>query len=94
MSMREITVPKSFEVPAHKGEYAIRRKRLDAPAPIENLFLSMATEANPVLDALLQPQELDMGEITHDGSPSAEKDCRASTPLVAACVSSYRWYSC
>jgi hypothetical protein len=51
-------------------------------------------EANPVLDALLQPQELDMGEITHDGSPSAEKDYRASTPLVAACVSSYRWYSC
>jgi hypothetical protein len=38
-------------------------------------------EAYPVLDALLQPQEFDMGEITHDGSPSAEKDCRASTPF-------------
>jgi hypothetical protein len=79
---------KAIGSPAYKREYAARCKRQDAPPPIENLFLSMATEANPVLDALLEPKKLDMGEITHAGSPSAEKDCRASVPFsCGACVS-------
>jgi hypothetical protein len=43
----------------------------------------MMTEANPVLDALLQPQELDMGEIAHAASPSAAKESRATTPSSA-----------
>src|SRR6266702_4810273 len=80
--------------PTHERKDAARRKRQDPPALVENLFLGGVAEAYPVLDALLEPKELDMGEITHDGSPSAEKDCRALTPLVAACVSSYRWCSC
>jgi hypothetical protein len=58
--------------PAHEREYATWRKRKNAPSLIENLFLCGATEANPVLDALLQPQELDMGEIAHAISPSPE----------------------
>jgi hypothetical protein len=32
----------------------------------------MAAEANPVLDPLLKPQELDMGEIAHAIAPSQD----------------------
>jgi hypothetical protein len=47
----------------------------------------MVTEANPVLDALLQPQELDMSEIIHGVALSAEKDCEPEGPFgCGSCV--------
>ena len=60
--------------PAHERKDAAWRKRQDPPPLIENLFLGGVTEADPVLDALLQPQELDMGEIAHAVAPSL-KNC-------------------
>ncbi len=47
--------------PTDERKDATRRKRQDPPPLIENSFLGGTAEANPVLDALLQPQELDMG---------------------------------
>jgi hypothetical protein len=41
------------------------RKRDNSALLIEDLFFGMAAKADPVLDALLQPQQFDMGEVTH-----------------------------
>ena len=65
MSMREMTVPKSFETQRTNAKMMTWRKRKNPPLPIEDLFLGVTAKANPVLDALLKPQQLDMGEITH-----------------------------
>src|SRR5450631_1923861 len=67
--------------PAYEGEDTARCERQDASSLIENLFLRMMAKANPVLDALFQPQELDMGEIAHATAPSRE-ECRAETSSV------------
>ena len=42
--------------PAQERNDAIQRKRHSTPPLIENLLLGRGTEANPILDALLQPQ--------------------------------------
>ena len=48
--------------PAHEGEDAVRREADDPPPAIEDLLLGDSSEANPVLDALLEPRQLDMRE--------------------------------
>src|SRR5450631_1587675 len=65
--------------PAHEPEYAARRKRKNAPPLIENLLLDMAAEANPVLDAPLEPQTFNMREVAHAVPPS-QRNCRAKKP--------------
>ena len=58
-------MPKSFDVQRTKAKMLpgandrIRRRRSRI------LFLDVTAEPNPVLDALLKPQQLDLGEITH-----------------------------
>jgi hypothetical protein len=42
--------------PAHERKDAARRKRQDTPPLIEDLLLGGVAEADPVLDALLEPQ--------------------------------------
>jgi hypothetical protein len=49
--------------PAHERDYAAWRKRQDPPPSIENLFLGGVVEANPILDALLEPQNNSSFEI-------------------------------
>jgi hypothetical protein len=46
--------------PAYEREDATWRKRKNAAPLIENLFLGGVAEAYPVLDALLEPKELNM----------------------------------
>jgi hypothetical protein len=48
--------------PAHEGEDAARREADDPTPAIEDLLLGDLSEANPVLDALLEPSQLDMRE--------------------------------
>ena len=48
--------------PADVGEDAARREAQDAPAAIEDLLGDVAAEADPVLDPLLEPDQLDVGE--------------------------------
>src|SRR5579872_564906 len=45
----------------------------------------MMAKANPILDALFQPQQLDMGKVAHAIAPSQEH-CRAEK--IAACGAS------
>ncbi len=61
--------------PAHEREYVARRKRQDTPPFIENLLLGGVAEADPVLDALLEPQKFDMGKVAHAIPPSQEDCC-------------------
>ena len=49
--------------PAHEGEDRAGAKRQDTPTAIENLFVGVRAEADPVLDLLLNPGQFDMGEI-------------------------------
>jgi hypothetical protein len=55
--------------PTHEGEDAAWRERHEAPLTVEDVFLSDSTEADPVLDALLEPHELDMSELVHAVRP-------------------------
>jgi hypothetical protein len=57
--------------PADEREDATRDERNDAPVAVENRFLSDAAEPDPVLNALLEPEQLDLRKITHAGSPAA-----------------------
>ena len=73
ISMREMIVPKSFEVQRTNANMLPGANDRIAPPLIENLFLGRAAEADPVLDALLKPQKFDMGEIAHAVASFAEK---------------------
>jgi hypothetical protein len=61
MSMRETMVPKPFEAQRTKA----RMLPGHLVGAIENVLLRGGSEADSVLDAVLQPQELDIGETTH-----------------------------
>ena len=62
ISMRETTVPKSLDGPAHEGEDAAGSEADDAPATVEDFLFDVVAEADPVLDPLLDPGQFDMGE--------------------------------
>ena len=62
MSMRETTVPKSFEAQRTKAKTLPGAKLSDAAAAIEDRLADVAAEPDPVLDALLDPGQFDMGE--------------------------------
>ena len=49
--------------PAHQREGRAGREEEDTAAAVEHLFAHLAAEADPVLDLLLDPDELDLGEI-------------------------------
>jgi hypothetical protein len=48
--------------PADIGEDAVGCEAQDAPAAIQDLLADIVAEADPVLDPLLQPDQLDMRE--------------------------------
>jgi hypothetical protein len=48
--------------PTDIGEDAVRREAEDAPPAVEDLFGDIAAEADPMLDPLLQPDQLDVRE--------------------------------
>ena len=73
--MRETTVPKSFEAQRTIGEDAAGREAEDAAAAIEDLLADVVAEPDPVLDALLDPGQFDMGERRRGAADS----CRVST---------------
>jgi hypothetical protein len=56
--------------PADEREDATRDERNDAPVAVENRFLSDPAEPDPVLNALLEPEQLDLRKITHAASPA------------------------
>src|SRR6266511_3487268 len=51
--------------PADEGEDAAWRERDAAPVTIDDLLFGNAAEPDPVLNALLEPQNVDMGEVGH-----------------------------
>ena len=57
--------------PTDKGEDAMGREADDAPAPVENLFLDVLAEPNPVFDLLLNPGQFDAGQTVDRGAPPA-----------------------
>ena len=59
MSMLETIVPKSLAAQRTKAKTRAGREADDAPPAIENRFLGDAAEADPVLDSLLEPGQLD-----------------------------------
>ena len=68
--------------PTDEGKDAAWREGKDTPAAIENLFRCRSSEADPVLDVLLQPQELDVGEIAHVARPTPSAHTSCSRPGV------------
>src|SRR5262249_38970954 len=74
--------------PADEGKDAARREGQDASATIEDLFIHRSAEANPVLDVLLEPQELNVGEIAHAArtTPGGRASCsRPGSPATHSC---------
>src|SRR5260370_29682126 len=65
--------------PADEGDDAARHKRDDAPLTIDDVLLGDPTEADPVLDAVLDPHELDMREFAHAVPPGLSGNSRVST---------------
>src|SRR6267378_530962 len=51
--------------PAYKRKDAVCRERDDAMLSIDHVLLGDAAEADPGLDALLEPCQLDVGELAH-----------------------------
>src|SRR5438105_1948939 len=51
--------------PTHERKDTARRKREYAPPLVEDFLFNSMAKADPVLDALLKPQKLDMGEVAH-----------------------------
>jgi hypothetical protein len=49
--------------PPDIGENAVRREAENAPAAVEDLLGDLVTEADPVLDLLLDPDQLDMRQV-------------------------------
>src|SRR3546814_17741874 len=49
--------------PADQREGRTRREKEEPSAAIEDLFAQLATEADPVLGLLLDPDEFDLGEV-------------------------------
>jgi hypothetical protein len=81
MSMREMIVPKSLAAQRTKAKTLPGRKE-DAAAAVEHLFVRFAAEPDPVLDPLLDPGQLDMGEAVggarrHGAAARAEPRCRS-----------------
>src|SRR5260370_982914 len=64
--------------PADEREDAARRKRNDAPLTVDDVLLGDPAEADPVLDAVLDPHELDMRELAHAVPPGWSGNSRAS----------------
>src|SRR5712691_920011 len=62
--------------PADKRKDAAWRERDEAPLAVEDVLLCGATEADPVLDALLDPHELDMSEVAHAVPPALSGNSR------------------
>jgi hypothetical protein len=53
----------SIRRPPDIGENAVRREAENAPAAVEDLLGDLVTEADPVLDLLLDPDQLDMRQV-------------------------------
>jgi hypothetical protein len=70
--------------PTNECKDAAWRERDDTPVRIDSMFLCDAPEADPVLDAVLEPCELDASKLAHGASPSLsgnwqdETSCRLS----------------
>jgi len=47
--------------PADEGENTAGKEADDAPAAVEDFFVDIFAEANPVLDLLLDPGQFDVG---------------------------------
>src|SRR5258708_30581386 len=64
--------------PANEGEDASRLKGNDAPLAVDDVLIDASTEADSVLDLLLDPQELDMREFAHAGPRALGGNSRGS----------------
>src|SRR5258705_5272197 len=67
-----------LRVKRKNGEVAPRRKRNDTPLTVDDVLLGDPAEADPVLDALLDPHELDMCEFAHAVPPGLSGNSRVS----------------
>jgi hypothetical protein len=73
--------------PPHEGEDAAYLKRNDARMAVDDVLTDASTEADSVLDLLLDPQELDMSEFAHAvprglGGNSRDKRSRSISATV------------
>src|SRR5215467_8500331 len=75
--------------PAHECKDAVCCERDDAMLSIDHVLLDDVAEADPVLDALLEPCQLDIGKLAHATPVFCRGCCRAAdrTPTGAfGCV--------
>ena len=61
--MRETTVPYSLEAQRTKAKMLPGAERYAAAAAVQNGLMDYVTEADAVLDSLLDPQEFDLCDI-------------------------------
>src|SRR5215467_2021231 len=77
--------------PADEREDAARREGHDAPLSIDHMLFDDAAEADPVLDALLEPCQLDMSEVAHAAPPAFSGNSRDRRSRSMSATVTPRW---
>src|SRR5215467_14052816 len=77
--------------PADEREDAARREGHDTPLSIDHMLLDDAAEADPVLDALLEPCQLDMSEVAHAAPPAFSGNSRDRRSRSMSATVTPRW---